>query len=462
MKRRNRVAILNIASTVLLRGISIFTAPVFMRLLGDSGYGALSIYSIWTSAIAIVFTLETQGTLVNARVEYPEEDQQKYQSSVMSLSVLAFLICAALTVAFIGPVSRALKLSWFLILLMLVQAFGTYCVNFLSTKFIYEFKAGWKMILSVAITLSTFFLSLILVLNMPHETRYIGRALGIASTYGLIGIPVCVYILLKGKTFYHREYWKFCLYLAIPTVCYNLSDLILGQTDSVMLNAMMSTAMVGQYGGAMKFGGLMFIIFVALNHTWCPFFFEDMKLGQKTALEDRTKNFLELYTVLSVGFLLLSREVYRLYAGPEYWEGTPLIPIFVTSYFINFLCTFPVNYEYYRKKTKVVAIVTITASLTNLALNYILIRRFGMMGAALATAISHGLQLALHHGYSRFFLGKGEYPFEGKLWLPYAAAYFGVLALVYLTPNAWFIRWPLGACIGLWELWRIRKRKVLI
>ncbi len=86
MKRRNRVAFFNILSTVLLRGISIFTAPLFTRLLGDSGYGVTQIYNTWVAVIAIVFSLQTQGTLANARTEYAEGEQLGYQSSAMTLS----------------------------------------------------------------------------------------------------------------------------------------------------------------------------------------------------------------------------------------------------------------------------------------------------------------------------------------------------------------------------------------
>lgn len=462
MKRRNRVAILNILSTLLLNGISLITAPLFSRLLGTSGYGVLSVYTTWTSVIAIVFTLQTYGTLVNATVEYDAAGQKKYQSSIMSMSMLAYAGCSGLVVIFIKPLSGLLKLEWYLILLMLLQAFGTFCVNSLTTKFIYEFKAGWNMLISVGVAVVTLVLSLAFVLNLPHETRYLGRIVAIAATYGAFGIPACLYILAKGRTFYNREYWKFCVTLAIPSVFYNLSDLVLGQSDRVMLQQMLSEGIVGQYSLALLFAGVMFMLFGALNHTWCPYFFEDIKLGRKEAMEERTKNFLELFTVLSVGFLLLSREVYHFFAGPEYWDATVLIPIFVTSYYINFLCTFPVNFEYYRKQTKVVAMVTIASSLFNLALNYFLILRMGMLGAALATSISHGLQLILHYSYTRYFLGKKEYPFVLRLWLPYAACYACILVLVVLLPGAWFLRWPIGAAIGVWELLRIRKRKVLI
>lgn len=462
MKKQNRVTFFNILSTLLLQGISVFTAPLFSSLLGTSGYGVLNIYNIWVGVLAIAFTLQTHGTLVNARVEYPEEQQIKYQSSVMSLSLLIFLACSAVVLLFIKPISAVMDLHWTIILLILLQAFGSFCVNFLNRKFTYEFKADRNMVMSLVVTLTTLILSVVLILQMPEETRYMGRILALSLTYGGIGIGICVYILGKGRTFYNREYWKLCVPLALPAVFYNLSDLALGQSDQVMLQQMINESAVGIYALALKLGGVMFTIFTALNNSWVPFFFEDFKNGDHTRVKKQAKNFLELYTVLSVGFILLATEVYHIFAKQEFWDGTTLIPIFVSSYFLNFLCTFPVNYEYYYKKTKVVAVVTITSSLVNILLNYVLIRSIGMAGAAVATCLSHGLQFGMHYVYTRYILRKGDYPFGIRIWAKYAAAYFAVVVLVYLLPNVWLVRWGLGAAIGIWELYRIRKRKVLI
>ena len=461
MKRQNRVAFFNILSVILLNGISMITAPLFSRILGDSGYGILKIYNIWASVIAIVFTLQTEGTLVNARVEYAEGDQKRYQSATMSLSLLLFLLCSSVVVLFLRPISNLLKLEPFLILLMLLQAFGVYCVNFLSTKYTYEFKAGRNMLISLAVTVTTLVLSLVLILQMEYEVRYYGRAIGIAATYAIIGIPACIMILLQGKVFYNKEYWKFCVALAIPAVFHNLSDLVLGQSDQVMLQQMLGDATVGHYALAWTFGNFLFIIFGALNRTWCPFFFDEMKAGKQEAMMLKTRNFLELFTVLACGFILLTPEVYHVYASKEYWSSTMVIPLFVASYYINFLCTFPVNYEYYHKKTKVVAAVTISSSLLNVALNYVLIRAIGMPGAALATALSHGVQLCMHHLYCRK-LGQGSYPFPVKVWVKYAACFLIVMAFVYTAQNIWLLRWGFGAVLGIYELLQIKKRKVLI
>ncbi len=462
MKKQNRVALFNILSVLLLNGISFLTAPLFSRLLGDSGYGIFKIYNIWASVAAILFTLQTQGTLVNATVEYPPETQKKYQSSVMTLSVLVFGVCSGLIFLFLEPVSRLLKLQPALIGLLLLQAFGTFCVNFLNTRNTYEFKAGRNMALSLSVTLTTLILSVVLILQMPQETRYMGRVTAIAATYGIIGIPVCIQILLRGRTFYNREFWKFCIVLAIPAVFHNLSDLILGQSDQVMIQQLVNDAAVGHYGYAWNFCNILFVLFGALNRTWCPFFFAEMKEGKQKAMLTKTRNYLELFTILACGFVLLAPEVYHVYASRDFWVSTNLIPLFVISYYINFLCTFPVNFEYYHKKTKVVAVVTIGASLLNVVLNYLFILRFGMLGAALATALSHGVQLVAHHLYTSRKLGRGAYPFPVKLWGKYALGFSAIVVLVMVTEGVWLLRWGIGAVLGIFELLRIKKRKVLI
>ena len=461
-KNKNTIAFFNFLSNVLLRGISIFTAPVFSRLLGTSGYGVVSVYNIWARVGAVAIPLQTHGTLANARLEYPEEDQAKYQSSIMSLSLLCFLVVGAVMLIFGRSVASVLQLPVILIPVMLVHAFGSFVATFMGNKFTYEFKAGKNFALSAGTTLATVAVSLVLVLSFPQESRYMGRILGNGIVYGILGIVFCLFILRNGKTFWNRDYWKFCLPLCLPLVFYNLSDLILSQSDQVMLQQLLDNSSVGMYGLAYTFCNVLFTIFHSLNNTWVPFFFDDIKNGAREQVKSSARTFLELFTVLAMGFVLLAPEVFRIYAGREFWDGTSLIPLFATGYYLNFLCTFPVNYEYSRKKTKAVASITVSCSLLNLALNYVLIRSVGMLGAAMATTMSHGLQLLLHYVYTRYVLGKGDYPFGIRMWVLPLTGYLMAVGSVFLLPKAWLVRWGVGAALGAWELLRIRKRRSLL
>lgn len=459
MKKQNKVAFFNILSTLLLRGISIFSSPIFSRLLGTSGYGVLSGYNNWVQVFSIMGTIGTEGTLVNARVEYDEEGQRRYQSSAMTLSLCVMAAWMLLMTLLIGPVSRLLGLSRILVYVMLLQAFGAYCGNFLNSKFTYEFKADKNMLISVGIALSTTILGLIFVLSLPQQTRYLGRIASNALVYGVLGLVVCVFILRSGGVYFDRKYWKFCLALAIPSMCYNLSELVLGHSDLQMLRYMVDDSAGGIYNLAYVMANIMFTFYASLDNSWKPFFFDDMKEKRMDSVRVQARNYMELFTVLTVGFVLLVTEVFHVYAGRDFWNGTMLIPIFVGSLYLNFLCTFPVNFEYYHKKTAVVAVVTVTCALVNIGLNYVMILKYGMIGAAVATLLARVLQFGIHFVYARFFIPGGQYPFGTFHWAPYLAAFCGACALAYFTP--WYVRWPLGAVIGIWELLQIKKRKSL-
>ena len=462
MKNKNRIAFLNFLSNLLLRGISIFSAPVFSRLLGTSGYGIVSVYNTWTRILGVLLPMQSNLTLVNAKVEFSEEEQKRYQSSVLTMSLMGFAAAFVVSGLFLKPISAAIHLPGSLVFLMLFQAFGNFSTSFAGSKYTYEFRAGRNMFLSVGMTLATLALSLVLVLSLPQETRYLGRIWGNVIVYAGVGGALTVGILWRGRTFFRWDYWKFCLALALPMVFYSLSDMLLAQSDQIMLQTMMDSSNVGLYSLAYTFSNVLFTIFHSLNNTWVPFFFDDMKNGEHEKIRESAVNFLELFTILAMGFVLLAPEVFKLYAGQEFWGGLHLIPLFSMGYYLNFLCTFPVNYDYYKHQNKMVALITITCAVANLGLNYILIQLFGAFGAALATTISHFLQLVMHHIYASHILGKGEYPYPVTLWGRYGLCFLAAFGAVYLLADGRLIRWSIGAVLGIWELYRIRKRRSLL
>lgn len=462
MKKRNRITVLNMMSTFILMGISVFTSPLFSRLLGTSGYGVMSTYTVWTNVMTILATLQTDATLIYAKVKYPQDEQIRYQSSVVTLSLSIFLALLALITLFIGPISALLKLSRGLVYMIMLQSLGSFGLNMLNTKFQYEFKAGYNMISSLTVVLFSLGLSLALVFSMPMEERYIGRILGNVISYGTLGICACCYILWKGRTFFNPEYWRFAIGLVLPLIFMNLSDLALGHSDLVMVRNYLGDSASGIYGLAYTFSGIMFAIYGALNKSWIPFFFDDMKFGRMELVSSKSSNFLELYTVLAMGFVLLTKEVFHVFADSSFWTGTGIIPVFVASYYLNFMCTFPITYEHFHMKVKVVSVVTVISAVLNIGLNIVFIRMMGLIGAAIATMLSHLFQFVMHQFYSEILIKEGVYPFTTKKICRYVFAFAAVMCIAVLFDSAWSVRWLLGAGIGVWELLRIRNRKVLI
>ena len=458
----NRITFFNILSTVVLQGLSFISSPIFSRLLGTENYGIVSVYVTWVSIVSIVFSLQTSSTLAVARNEYSVEEQPKYQSSVLSLSTSCYAILSLIIIVLISSVSSILQMPKMMMFLLLIQGFGQFCVTFINTKFTYEFKADRNCFIAITTSVLSIGLSLLLIPSFPKSVNYWGRILGLAITYLILGISIFSYIIIKGKTFYNKRYWKFCILLALPIIFHNLSNILLGQSDRVMLQQLGTNTMVGIYSLASGFSSVLSTIWNALNNSWVPFYYEYTRLDKINILKKRATYYIELFTILAVGFILLAPEVYHIYAGSEYWSGTSIITILAIGYYMTFLYSFPVNFEFFHKKTSIIALGTISAALCNIILNYFMILQWGPIGAAIATAISHGLQFLFHLLFVKT-IGKkfGNYPFSFNLFLPYILVFFIIGVGTSLLVDSWYIRWGIGIILGIWELYRIIKRKAI-
>lgn len=460
MKNSNKIVFLNIASTLILQGLAFFSIPIFSKVLGTENYGIVSVYITWVSVVSIVFGMQTNSTLAVVMNEYSQEEQLKYQSSVFFLSLMGFLIFSLFTLFFIMPISKVIKLEKSIVFMILLQGFGNYCVAFVNSKFTYEFKAGYKLILSIIVSVASIVLSLFLIPLFEKQNNYWGRILGEAIVYFVIGIFISIYILNQGKTLYKKLYWRFCIPIAIPIIFHGLSELVLGQSDRVMLQHLGTNVMVGIYSLAHSFSSVLITIRRALNNSWVPFYYDYMRKNELTEMKVCAKNYIELYTIVSIGFMLLASEVYHCFAGREYWEGTFLIHIFTIGDYFCFLYSFPVNYEFYNKKTSIIAMGTVMAGVCNVILNVFFITRFGMIGAAWATAIAHCLQFLFHHICTRCMVKeKADYPFKLVPMLILGLIVVGSAWVIQCIQNKILLRWGVAVLLGIYEISRIYKRK---
>lgn len=455
---KNRITIFNILSTVILQGLAFFTGPIFSSVLGTSNFGIATTYFAWVQVASIVFSLQAAGTVALARVKYPLEDQPRYQSSVLSLATLAYFGFSAVTVLIVTLTAQWLNINLLMVIVGLLHGWGLYCVQFMNSKYVYEFKSDRNFILSVTVSVLTIGLSLLLIYWLPPQINYWGRIAGQASVYLVIGIVLFAGILRSGKTVYCREYWKFTLPIALPTVFHSLANIALHQSDKVMLQSLVSNSAVGIYALACTFSGVLNTIWHALNNSWVPFYYEYTRTGQIDKMKHHARNYMELFTVLAMGFVLLSREVFHLYAGRDFWGGTDFIPLFSLGYYFIFLYSFPVNYEFYHKKTKTVAIGTTSAAVCNIILNYVFIRLWGVLGAVIATMVAHGLQFVFHYFCAKR-IQPGDFPFRMREFIPGFLALAGTCVLYLFTRELWFVRWGLGALLGAWLLVKIIRRK---
>ena len=457
-KSVNKITILNIISTFMLQGIAFVTTPIFTRLLGTEQFGMYSLFNSWVLILTCLMGFSVNSSIGTGR--YTFKDKYIYfRNSVLLSSTLICLLELILIGICIPILTKITGFSGWLIIILGVTTLSHYIVNFAQMAFIYEKKADNNLILSVSISIVSVVVSIFLIYKENDNSRYLGRIYGVATTYLVAAIIVWLLLFLKKPVGIKKEYLKYGIAVGFPIVFHSLSQQILGQSDRVMMQWFgVNADKIGIYSLFYTISSVLVTILGALNNSWCPFYYDDLNEEKWNILNKKCKNYIELFTVLGIGFLFLSREVSYLMADESYWSGMNIIPILTFAVYFTFMYQFPVNFEFFHKKTKIIAIGTVGAGILNIILNAIMIPKWGMYGAAIATAISY-LALFFAHYYIVIHMKEHPYHLNIKIFIPGLICMMIGAFLFYVFASYWYVRWGLGIILGCFELYRIYKRK---
>ena len=105
--------------------------------------------------------------------------------------------------------------------------------------------------------------------------------------------------------------------------------------------------------------------------------------------------------VCSSGLILCSKLVTSILVAPEYYDSWQYMPTLVVAMAISNMVSFIGTIYTVEKRTQSALWTTVMGTVVNLVGNFILIKHFGVHGAALSTAISYAFVLALRSIHTR-------------------------------------------------------------
>lgn len=457
-KSINTVTIVNLLSTFWLQAISFMTIPLFTRILGSSNYGIYSTFEAWMKLIVGIMGLGVFSSLGSGKYKFSDK-YLKFCSSTLLFGTLIGCITVILGVALSPIIGPLINFPGGVVSLIFVSALSHSVVNFYQNVFCYEKKAFQNLAMSVFLSVSTVILSLVLIQRCDISSSYMGRVLGVTIPYTVLGVIIGCIIYFRSPTGLDKEYMKYSIMIGIPVVFHMISQNVLSQSDRVMMRSMgIIDSEIGIYSLFYTLTSVLGTLLNAFNNSWCPFFYEYIKHNKWEMIITKGKNYVELYSVIMVGYLMLSREVTYLMSNEEYWSGISIIPVLALAVYFIFLYQFPVNYEFYYGNTIAIAIGTAASGIINIVLNWMLIPLYGMYGASIATVISYIFLFILHLFIVRN-MKRSEYRVPTKIFIPgFLLVLVGIILFYLLSPMP-LIRWTLGIGIGCFELYRIYIRK---
>ena len=454
--------IYNILSQIILNGTNFLLIMLFTRYLSTEHYGIVSIYQAYVLFFSVVVGLNTQGSIGTAFVHLNKENHNDYIASIFLFSLISFIIICCTTGIFIVPISEFAKLEPFLVVLILFHSLGIFSFQFLNINFVYARKAKSSCILALIVAITMIGISW-LGIQYPIKAipKYMGRILGLSLPYIICSVYAVIYIFSKGNPFRNLKcYWKLCIPICIPLVFHGFSQVVLAQTDKIMLQKLIkNNGIVGVYSFFVTFVHILNAVYTALNNTWVPLFYKYLKQRDYVLLKKRSKNYVNLFSLLVIGFILVAPEVVKIFADRNYWAGMFLIPIVAVSIYMVFLYSFAINYELYYKESKWIALGTTSSAIVNVILNSILIPKLGMYGAAMATLGAYTLLYVFHDYCAKNIIKSGEYPFNKLFFAKNTMLVLVFSVIFYILVDTWIIRWGLAVLVGIYLCYRTYKNK---
>ena len=222
-----------------------------------------------------------------------------------------------------------------------------------------------------------------------------GRVVGSQIPALLINIILYVYLIIKGKGI-RIYFWKYAYLMCLPYIPHLLAGNLLGTLDRVMITNICGAEQNAIYSVAGNVVLILNIFSTSVNYAVQPWIFEKFQQDNQAETRRLIGRIWWLYTIIAIFIIIFSNEAVYVLGGEKYTSAGIIIPPLVLGSLFQFMYTFYVSAEQYKKKTGGMAIATMVAAMINYILNAILIPYFGYVAAAYTTAVSYGVLLMIH------------------------------------------------------------------
>ena len=426
------------SGNLLVKGLSLISAPIFTRLFDPAQYGAWSYINVFVTFLTGILLLGGD----NAYTRYFFLCKTEAEKQTLTATWFSFLaLWSIVVVAMLLPFNRVLsewmlgeesyRVAWVIGLassplmmmnLILAQALRN------------RFQAKAFALFNLATAILTIGLGVLFVAFFKLGVA--GAVLGAATAFCLM-IPLRIWVIRDLLSFsFSWQFLKQLLLFGLPLVPMNIAFWLFSNADRLMLARLASLEAVGLYSIAGSLAAVIMLLQTAIGQSWLPHgikvFEEDNQLAS-TVFVRTMVFFLAAMGLLITGFVALAQEVIFLLVPPAYYAAYAVIPflaagfIFFTSAHVSVVAIMAKN------KTTYIMLACWLVALINIGLNALLIPLFGIAGAGAATGISY-LLFALSYSLVSRRLWPIDYPrkiMAGLIGIPLLAVFLIYLIAIF-------------------------------
>lgn len=392
------------AASVLYKGISFFTIPIFIRLLSPEEFGRYNVFISFEAVIFLFSGLTLHASIKNACYDYKEDYDTYIQNCVyvdffnsILITIFANIICYLW--------SEQIDLDYLEVNLLTLSGLCGAITSVYGSKLVMSYQAGGYAVMSFISVIASIVLSLLFIFTFFDFDHYLGRIVGVVAGQVVAVVYVISHIFRKGFSPIKIAYWKYGIRISLPIIPHGLSQMILGSANRVMIKYLYSAAQAGIFSFTYTISMVPQALFSSISSVWEPWFFEKMNENDMEQIRRKSNMFCVLISFVFVVMSCITPEIVRLFATKDYLDAIDISIIVLLGCYFATLYNIPCEVEYFHKKTKHIATSTFICAAINVGLNFLLMQYFSYKVAAYVTLFAYFLYFLFHMYMSYHIIG---------------------------------------------------------
>ncbi len=375
------------AGEFLGRLIRFFIVVYSARLLGAADYGIFS-YALTIAAFVTIFSDIGISAIVTRETSKSAELRQKYFGAAFVLKMALIVLNIAVVLVAVPAISRvpgALPLLPLVVCIFLFDSIREFGFGMNRALERMEREAFIKIVMNLAISALGFVALWLAPTPYSLAISYaIGSGIGCLITLWVLREYVAG--ILREGVAWHLVWPIFKM--AWPIGLLGLLGAIMINTDMVMLGWWETPEHLGYYAAAQKIILLLYIVPTLIGSAVFPVFSRLAQANRARFREVFEKSLAGVGLIaipLVIGGLILSRPLLHFVFGALYEPAADTLAILFITILLVYPSTLLSNALFAHNQQKQFMYFVAIGALSNALCNYLLIPRFGIAGAALAT-----------------------------------------------------------------------------
>ncbi|MCK5342535.1 MAG: polysaccharide biosynthesis C-terminal domain-containing protein, partial [Candidatus Heimdallarchaeota archaeon] len=367
--------------------------PLYTKHITVSEYGVLGILEITIMVLTQILILGQPHAFLRC---YDLAEYREKRKSIL-FTIVIFLFSVGLFFNLLGQ-SLAAKLSSFFsdpaeFAIYFKLCFYIVFLRIMNNLFLSALRAREKS--AFYATSNIVKLTIILGFNVYFVAFVKIGIKGILYSY-LIGEGVLFLLLLPNmiSEMAPKLDWKIlkaALAFGFPLIFASLASVLLNMGDRYILKLLVDYKEVGLYSLGYKVAGILNMFLIqSFTLSILPIAYKmHGQKGDKRYYSKLLTYFVFVLFWAGLGLVFFSKEIIEVLAlNPDYWAAYQVVPYIILAYIFSGARAVANLGLFLKSKTSYIAYNTIGAAVLNIGLNFILIPKYKMMGAAVATIIS--------------------------------------------------------------------------